>query len=80
MRHKIRLWIRLPKKLLNSSIPWQEAEYYAKLYKRAKTNKERRKIYESLLVNGSKWDILTKSCCYLNVFEQKVGQEFDFWR
>jgi hypothetical protein len=79
MRQKIRLWIRLPKRLSNAP-PWKEAEYYARLYKRAKNNKECQKVYESLLVNGGNWDIISRSCCYLNIFEQKVGKKFDFWR
>lgn len=79
----IKPYIELPKKFIyrEDSDPLEEAEFYAKLYKKAKTDKKKYEIVCSLLYNGSNWDTITRSCLYLPEFENIVGKKFpELWR
>lgn len=77
----MRLHIRLPKHLQENPDPCEEAEFYAKCYRRAKTEKQRQRVVESLLVNGSGWDAITRSIHYLYIFEKCVRKNFPgFWK
>lgn len=76
MKPKYRLYIRIPKRIAQRNNPFDEALYYANLYLSTGSNIGRQKILESLMVNGSLWDIITRSVNYYPEFENRIGKEF----
>ena len=54
----------------------EETAWLAKQYLAASTDDHRDDVLETLLVWGSEWDVITRSCVYYPSFEEAVGRHF----
>lgn len=57
--------------------PVEDAEFFARLYLTAKSEKRRSDVIEMLMMNSLKYDIITKSCAYYGIFEKLIGSGID---
>ena len=66
----------LPRRLVLHPAWEAEIKFLVKKYQIATTDSQRDDVLETLLVWGSRWDAITRSCCYYPEFEKLVGQDF----
>jgi hypothetical protein len=74
-------FLPLPNHILLMESPKDEAEFYAKAYKKSKTSADREKVMNGLLRNAAKWDVITRTINYYEWFEKGTSQTFSgFWQ